>query len=201
MILRSSPARRSEAIGCKTGVMPGSGEQLRAILGRRLDRHALRAAAWALRASHRARRQLSAGGLHALDLPAAPQLAGAGAHGVEAVLARRRETCLIVAAVRQAWLAGQGERRDLVVGTAGAGLALRAHAWLEGDPPAISAGYQELTRYAYRRRPGRAVIATPQMLAGANADILNDSDQANSSATLTLKPGTVSPRSTVSDAP
>jgi Transglutaminase-like superfamily len=51
--------------------------------------------------------------------------------------------------VMQAWLAAQGERRDLVVGVVRPGPELEAHAWLEGEEPHGEHRFQELIR-----RPG-----------------------------------------------
>lgn len=53
--------------------------------------------------------------------------------GVRGALRRLHESCLVNAIVLQAWEAGHGRRRDLVVGITGPD-GFSAHAWLEGDP-------------------------------------------------------------------
>jgi hypothetical protein len=107
---------------------------------RRLDPANLRAAWWALRTARRTRRLLAAEGLEAaLAPPAPPRLPPGAERGVQAVLRRRGESCLVRAIVLQAWEAAHGRRRDLIVGvTDPAGF--RAHAWLEGDPLHADAG-------------------------------------------------------------
>jgi hypothetical protein len=107
---------------------------------------ALRGAAWAARAALSAHRQLRSVELARVRLPAVPVLPRGAGRGVHAVLRRTRPTCLERALVRQRWLAGQGDARDLVIGVR-TGPPFAAHAWLEGDPPASSAGYDELSRH------------------------------------------------------
>lgn len=114
-----------------------------------LDPATLRAGVWALRASRRTRRQLREDELdHAIvDLPRVPNLSERAERGVSAVLARRRDTCLVRAIVRQHWEAAHGRPRELVIGVAPRnGGDLRAHAWLEGDPPHPDGDYRELLR-------------------------------------------------------
>jgi hypothetical protein len=116
---------------------------------RRLDPQTLRAAVWAYRASRRARRQLSSHPIdHALvGLPRVPSLPDDAEHGVAAVLAMRRESCLVRAVVRQAWEAAHDRPRELVIGVAPLEDGqLKAHAWLDGDPPQEDQDYRELLR-------------------------------------------------------
>lgn len=82
-------------------------------------------------AAHVARRQLQ-DGLAALDLPV-PPTDPAGRRAVTAVLARLRASCLVRSAVLQAWDAGHGRPRALVIGVRSAGDGVAAHAWLEGE--------------------------------------------------------------------
>lgn len=49
-------------------------------------------------------------------------------------------------AVLQAWDAAHGHPRDLVIGVTAPGARFKAHAWLEGEPEAMSAGYAEVSR-------------------------------------------------------
>lgn len=107
----------------------------------------LRAAAWALRARHMARRQLP-GGLDAIRLPPIPGLPATAAKGVRAALRLSRASCLERALVEQAWHQAHGASRDLVVGVSSA-RDFRAHAWLDGDPPCHDEALEELLR----RRP------------------------------------------------
>jgi len=67
-----------------------------------------------------------------------------------AVFVRRPYTCLVRAAVRQAWDAAHGRRRDLIIGVRSPGADFQAHAWLDGDPPCHEDGFTELLR-----RPAR----------------------------------------------
>jgi Transglutaminase-like superfamily len=107
----------------------------------------MRAGWWAARATRAARRHLRASGLETqARLPSVPPLPSDAARGVHAVLRRADASCLVRSIVLQAWYAARGERRDLVIGVAGAGDGFRAHAWLDGDP-----GADELTELL--RRP------------------------------------------------
>jgi hypothetical protein len=104
----------------------------------------LRAAAWALRALRSARRQLAVDALAPPRLPRPPVAGRPALRGVEAALHRRRATWLERAVVRQVWLAGHGEHRQLVIGVRGAD-DFAAHAW-RATPPSAWAGYVELLR-------------------------------------------------------
>ena len=86
-----------------------------------------------------------------LRLPAPPRLPPSAARGVAAALRRSRSTCLVEASVRQAWLASQGDLRDLVIGVKPPAEGFAAHAWLKGDPESSAVGFTELTRVPARR--------------------------------------------------
>ena len=75
-----------------------------------------------------------------------PRLPSSADLGVSAALRLSKEACLVQAAVRQQWLAAQGSPRDLVIGVRGTGPGIAAHAWLDGDPPCHSEGFEELLR-------------------------------------------------------
>jgi Transglutaminase-like superfamily len=107
----------------------------------------LRAAWWAFRAARSTERRLRRGGLDgALVLRPPPQLPAEAERGVRAVLRRSEESCLVESIVLQAWHAGQGRRRDLVVGVSPPGEQFRAHAWLAGDVPGPEGRFRELLR-------------------------------------------------------
>ena len=111
------------------------------------SRAELQAALWSWRASSRAHRQLTAGGLPAVALPAVPRGADGGVRGVEAMLRRRSATCLERALVRQAWLAAHGESQQIVIGVRRDGGEFGAHAWLEREAGADATGFTELMRH------------------------------------------------------
>ena len=62
------------------------------------------------------------------------------------VLRRSPATCLESALVLQAWLAAQGDPRDVVIGVASPASGFAAHAWVDGEPDRVSRGFDELTR-------------------------------------------------------
>ncbi len=128
---------------------PGSGQPCRWPKVR-TDLATLRAALWALRAAHSARRQVAAGRMLPDHLPEVPAGPASAERGVRAVLTRRGDTCLVRAVVRQAWFASHGSERELVIGVTAPAAGFRAHAWLEGDPPCHDEIYYELLR-----RPAR----------------------------------------------
>jgi hypothetical protein len=103
----------------------------------------VRAAWWALRALRSAREQLSAGHLHDVVLPAPPRVPDGALRGVEAVLRRRRNSCLERAMLLQHWHAGHGRPLDVLVGVTGSD-GFGAHAWLEDEP--APARFAELFR-------------------------------------------------------
>jgi hypothetical protein len=102
---------------------------------RRVDLPTLRAALWGLRSARRARRRLDREGLEAIvTLPPVPPLPDQARRGVQAVLRRRGDTCLVQSMVMQAWDAAHGRPRDLIIGVKAPSRGFEAHAWLEGDP-------------------------------------------------------------------
>lgn len=118
---------------------------------RNLHPQVLLAAWWTRMQLGRARLQLAAGGLDALDLSPPPPLPERARPGVAAILHRRGATCLARAAIWQAWEVAHGRRRDLVVGVTAPSAGFRAHAWLDGEGRCHEASFTELTR---RRAPG-----------------------------------------------
>ncbi len=104
-----------------------------------------RAAWWSLKAIRQARRQLE-NGLDALRLEPPPKLPPAAERGVRAPFRLWGQTCLVHAAVLQEWFASQGLHRDIVIGVTAPNSDFQAHAWLDGDPPDHSEGYEELLR-------------------------------------------------------
>jgi hypothetical protein len=119
-------------------------------VGPKVDLQTLRAAWWALRGARRARRSLDRDGLEAVQsLPPVPPLPAKARRGVEAVLRRRDDTCLVRSIVLQAWDHAHGVPRDLIVGVTSPSRGFEAHAWLEGDPPP-DGSFRELLR-----RPAR----------------------------------------------
>jgi hypothetical protein len=105
----------------------------------------IRAAWWAERSRHRARRSLRDGPLGDVHLAPPPGLPAPAVRGVAAVLRYRRVSCLERSLIMQRWLAAQGDRRDVVIGTTGA-TDFRAHAWLDGDPESLAVPFEELAR-------------------------------------------------------
>jgi hypothetical protein len=110
----------------------------------------LRAAWWATRAIPRARRA-GAGTLASAALPGVPTLPSQAVRGVNAALYLFRVSCLVRARVLQAWYLAHGEARDLVIGVTAPSRGFTAHAWLDGDPPCHSEGFQELVRQPAER--------------------------------------------------
>lgn len=106
----------------------------------------VRAGLWAVRAARAAAARLVEGGLEALVLPPPPAVSPGAGSAASWGLRLASRNCLVRAAVRQAWEAGQGRRRDIVIGVTAPGRGFRAHAWLDGDPPSESRGYRELAR-------------------------------------------------------
>jgi hypothetical protein len=66
------------------------------------------------------------------------------------VLRRGGYTCLVRAAVRQAWEAAHGCPRDLIIGVNSPTDDFQAHAWLEGDLPDGTGEFRELLRRSAR---------------------------------------------------
>lgn len=114
---------------------------------RNLNPGSLRTAAWTLRAAHRAKQRFASPPFGTdLGLPRVPRVGPKAVRGVTGVLGRRPYSCLVDAAVRQAWLAAQGCPRDLIIGVAHPSGGFGAHAWLDGDPPGHHEGFHELVR-------------------------------------------------------
>jgi hypothetical protein len=65
---------------------------------------------------------------------------------MNAVLRRGGYTCLVRAAVRQAWDAAHGRPRDLIIGVNSPADDFQAHAWLDGDPAEGFREFHELLR-------------------------------------------------------
>ena len=111
----------------------------------------LRAAWWGVRSARHAERQLHAGGIEAVHLSPPPSLPSSAEVGVSAALRLQRASCLVRAVVRQQWLAAQDSPRDIVIGVQGPIASFRAHAWVDGDPPCHSEGFEELLRHPAAR--------------------------------------------------
>lgn len=122
----------------------------------------IRAAWWAQQAGRRVRKDLAAAGLDQLTVLPPPPLPSGCRRRVVAVLGLRKDSCLVRAAVLQQWDLGQGRPRDLIIGVTAPGPGFRAHAWLEGDPPAATDGLDEFTR----RPPRPALDVSPLSGAG-----------------------------------
>jgi len=120
---------------------------------RRSNPECVRAAWWTLRAVARARRVVQPSDFGEGRLPPPPTVGAGAIRGVQAVLRRRRPTCLVRALVLQRWYEGQGDRRDVVVGVTSPATGFRAHAWVEGDESDHGAGFVEL----FRRSPEGAL--------------------------------------------
>jgi hypothetical protein len=106
----------------------------------------IRGALWAWRAGSAARRQLTTRGLEAVALPRPPALDRAGARGVDAILRRRKLSCLERSLVRQRWYAAHGSMRDLIIGVTDNLEDFGAHAWLDGDDERQAEGFVQLLR-------------------------------------------------------
>ena len=111
----------------------------------------VRAAWWGIRAARRAEWQLRDGGIEAVHLSPPPSLPQSSEVGVSAALRLRRPACLVRAVVRQQWHAAHDSPRDIVIGVQGPITSFRAHAWLDGDPPCHSEGFEELLRHPAAR--------------------------------------------------
>ncbi len=114
----------------------------------RFDVASWRAAVWTVGALGYLRRALADQRLTDVRLKAPPKLPPRALSGVEAVLSRRPNTCLMRALVLQAWYRGQGDERDVVIGVTPPRSGFRAHAWIEGEPPCHDENFVELTRWS-----------------------------------------------------
>jgi Transglutaminase-like superfamily len=108
----------------------------------------IRAAWWTDRALRDVRAGLAAGHMEVRLAP--PRLPAAARRGVEAVLRRRRATCLEAALVRQRWLRAQGVLGDVVIGVTAPRDGFKAHAWLSapGESTPTEQPWHELMRLA-----------------------------------------------------
>jgi hypothetical protein len=114
----------------------------------RYDVASWRAALWCVGALRDVRRGLAAGRVTDVHAKTPPKLPARALSGVEGVLHRRPNTCLMRALVLQAWYRGQGEERDIVIGVTAPSSGFRAHAWIEGEPPCHDEHFSELTRWS-----------------------------------------------------
>jgi hypothetical protein len=114
---------------------------------RRSDVSTLRAAWWAQGALKVIRRELERGELSRIDVPSPPNLPASACRGVDAVLRRRRHSCLERALVRQRWLVAQGQSREIAIGVTPPSQGFLAHAWLVGEEDPVARRYQELIRF------------------------------------------------------
>lgn len=104
---------------------------------------------WAQIALGQARRRLVAGQTRHIHLQQPPTLPANAIRGVEAVLRRRRHTCLEEALVRQRWLAAHGVMYDVVIGVTAPSAGFSAHAWLDpGEGDTASRPHVEIARLA-----------------------------------------------------
>ena len=117
----------------------------------RLDPARWRAAWWALRTLEHVRSALPTSPVTDVVVPPPPALPPRAISGVEAVLRRRPNTCLMRAVLLQAWYAGQGARLDVVIGVTPPSRGFAAHAWLDGEAPCHDEGFTELTRWPAAR--------------------------------------------------
>lgn len=107
----------------------------------------VRAALWTERAVRRARRRLAQGRVRQTGIPRPPALPASAGRAVEALLRRRRHTCLEGALVRQRWLEAHGVMRDVVIGVTGPAARFEAHAWLDDAGRPVATGpYAEIAR-------------------------------------------------------
>jgi Transglutaminase-like superfamily len=101
-------------------------------------------------ALRRLRSELSERGLEA-RVAAPPELAPEGVRAVEAILRRRRATCLERSLIMQRWLMAHGEPYEVSIGVRGGAKQMEAHAWLDGyDPETHESDFQVLTHVAAR---------------------------------------------------
>ena len=105
-----------------------------------------RAVWWAQRAASHTKADLAAATLDELVVLQPPALPRCCRRWVAATLRARRDTCLVRSAVLQAWDADHGRPRDLVIGVTAPSAGFKAHAWLDGEPASVSAGYVEISR-------------------------------------------------------
>jgi hypothetical protein len=105
----------------------------------------LRAAWWAERSLHQAKRRLRRDPLAIVGIEPPPALPGSALRGVEAVLRRRDPSCLERSLILQRWYAAHGVAQDIVIGVTAPG-EFSAHAWLDGEPDAEAGPFFEIAR-------------------------------------------------------
>jgi hypothetical protein len=94
--------------------------------------------------------ELSERGLEA-RVAAPPELAPEAVRAVEAVLRRRRATCLERSLIMQRWLMAHGAPYEVSIGVRGGAKQMEAHAWLDGyDPETHESDFDVLTHVAAR---------------------------------------------------
>ena len=125
----------------------------------------VRAALWAIGAHRAVRRQLATGPIDRVVLSHPRRIPAPGRAGATAVLARLCSTCLTRALVLQTWDAAHDAPRDLVIGVTAPHEGFAAHAWLDGDRPAVSRHYSELLRLP----PARSLGGRPRSPAALDA--------------------------------
>lgn len=118
-----------------------------------------RAIWWAQRAASRTKADLAASTLDELVVLQPPALPTGCRRWVATTLRVRRDSCLVRSAVLQTWDASHGRPRDLVIGVTAPAAGFKAHAWLDGEPASVSAGYVELTRRPPPTTAGRPTAA------------------------------------------
>ena len=113
----------------------------------RFDVASWRAAFWTVGALRDVRRGLVENRVADVRVSQPPPLPARAIAGVEGVLSRRPNTCLMRALVLQSWYRGQGDPRDVVIGVTAPRAGFRAHAWIEGEAPCHEENFVELTRW------------------------------------------------------
>ena len=107
----------------------------------------LAGALWALVAARLVRYHLKRFGVRTRVLLPPAWMGPRSGRGVLAALRRLEPTCLERALVLQAWLACQGDPRDVVIGVPPEGMSEKpAHAWVDGLDSGSPAIYVELHR-------------------------------------------------------
>jgi Transglutaminase-like superfamily len=106
----------------------------------------IRAAAWTALALRDVRRQLRKGIVQGVSARPSPPLPAEAVRGVEALLRRKRHTCLERALVLQRWYADHDDARDVVIAGRGTADVFEAHAWVEGDPDPLVGQFREMLR-------------------------------------------------------
>jgi hypothetical protein len=121
----------------------------------RFDLASWRAALWTFGALRDVRRELGESRAADVRVSPPPHLPARAIAGVEGVLSRRPNTCLMRALVLQSWYRGQGDPRDVVIGVTAPRAGFRAHAWIDGEAPCHEENFVELTRLGSVAPEGR----------------------------------------------